>query len=184
MGWLRKATGSSAQGQESGLCTLQPAWFPCRILESQSLKRWWMGQGPKRYAKSRQGYPHLTRAPRLRAVSIIPWTISSKPSAALRTAGVRAYRDGRKPNHETRPLCRGRWGSIPAPCEELRAVPLRAVASGGNVMGRRGRGRPQAWDRGVENGSLVFCADVRPDVEVSHEWVPDVGGAGAWRHPL
>lgn len=64
--------------------------------------------------------------------------------AALRTAGVRAYGDGRKPNHETRPLRRGRWGSIPAPCEELRAVLFRAVASGGNMMGRRGRGRQQS----------------------------------------
>lgn len=86
----------------------KPAWFPCRILESQLLKRWWMGRGPKRYTKSRQGCPHLTRAPRLRAVSIIPWTISSKLSAALRTAGVQAYGDKRKPIHETRPLRRGR----------------------------------------------------------------------------
>lgn len=45
-------------------------------------------------------------------------------------------------------------------------------------MGRRGRGRQQAWGRGVENGSLVFCADFRPDVEVSHGWVPDLGGPG------
>lgn len=25
---------------------------------------------------------------------------------------------------------------------------------------------------------LAFCADVRPDVEVSHEWVPDLGPGG------
>lgn len=85
-----KATGSSGQslkgfmqgmrGKESGICTLQPAWFPCRILESQSLKRWWMRVGPKRYTKSRQGYPHLLRLPCPRAVSVIPLTISSQPS--------------------------------------------------------------------------------------------------------
>lgn len=33
-GMAKEATGPSGQGQESGLCTLQPAWFPCRILES------------------------------------------------------------------------------------------------------------------------------------------------------
>lgn len=90
--WLMKTTGSFGQAHKSSLCTLRPAWSPCRILEPESLKWWWMPEGRKRYAKSRQGCPHLIlpRIPRLRAVSIPFSTISSRPSAALRTAGGRA----------------------------------------------------------------------------------------------
>lgn len=69
-------------------------------------------------------------------------------------------------------------GADPNPCEEMNSSAISGRCVCRKRDGTKREGRQKAWGRGVENGSLVFCADFRPDVEVSHEWVPDLGGPG------
>lgn len=49
-------------------------------------------------------------------------------------------------------------------------------------MGRRGRGRQQAWGRGVENDSLVFVRTLGRTLRSAMGGYPTLG-PGAWRHP-
>jgi hypothetical protein len=85
--------------------------------------------------------PTSPRIPRLRAVSILPLTISSKPFAALGTAGVRTDGGVPGPIHETRPLRRERWGPISNPRQGMShsAISGRCVWQKRNGMKREGK---------------------------------------------